>query len=241
MTSRRQPTTHSLSTTRPTPNNNSFYNASNSGSSHQQSSNGHNPSSLGIDGRSETDWSTPRGAQTSCVNGYNTITTNSVVLKRKTTRDLIGVFERQTPTSQAPPLASLSLHLGGRGKKTSTNDPLPSLPKTNPLRESFRNLLTVFNKAKKTFGDHPVEWRGKRRSTSSIDSQVPFNDSQATTNYGLKPPEPTKPTVSRLVPCLSSVSLKYMSQNPIDIGSGHSKWRSTLLRQRPHISYVASM
>jgi hypothetical protein len=202
MTSKRQPTTHSLSTP-PTFNSNSSHSISNSGSSHQQSSNGLVPSSLGTDGLSEIHWSIPLRTQ-STVDGKNAVATNSVMLKRKTTRDLIGIFERQTPSSLVPPLASHSLHRGGRGKKISCNDPLPSLPKTNHMRESFRNLLTVFNKAKKTFSDHPSERHSKRRSTSSTDSKLPVEATRAIASYAVKP------TVSRLVPGLSPVSSKYV-------------------------------
>lgn len=226
MTSKRQPTTHSLSTHptyNPTFNSNSSHGISNSGSSHQQSSNGLVPSSMGTDGLSEIDWSIPLRTQGS-VNDNNTVATNSVMLKRKTTRDLIGIFERQTPSSLVPPLASHSLHRGGKGKNISCNDPLPSLPKTNYMRESFRNLLTVFNKAKKTFSDHPSERHSKRRSTLSTDSKLSVETTRTITSCDPKAPGPIKPTVSQLVPGLSSVSSKYVFRAQLtqlqDIRSG---------------------
>jgi len=70
--------------------------------------------------------------------------------------------------------------------------------------------LTVFNKAKKTFSDHPSERHSKRRSTSSNDSKLPVEATCDIASCDPKAPGPVKPTVSRPVPGLSSVSSKYV-------------------------------
>jgi len=202
MNSKRRPTTHSFPirpALNPSFTYNSPHNESNSGSSRQQSSNGYPSSSLGLDDRSETGSSILPRAPIN-YDGVMT-TTSSVAPQRKTTRDLIGIFEGKTPSSLLP-LASHSLHRARRREKPLHSNPHPSLLKSNPLRESLRNLLTVFNKAKKTFRDHTAEVKGTQ-SGSSIDNQVVGHSNGGTETEDPEAPKPISATVTRRLPGLS--------------------------------------
>jgi hypothetical protein len=116
------------------------------------------------------------------------------------------MFEKHTPPASTP--ASQPLLRGGI--KNTLNEPLPSLPKSIPLRESFRNLFSAFSKAKKTFGEEHPDVAFKR-GQMSFDSHKRFEDaiyssSKAITS-DLNIPSLAKPTISRLVPGLSHVGL----------------------------------
>ena len=206
--------------------------ASNSGSSQQQSSNGYVSSALALDtSQSQTARTMPVVVQQCISTDTRPNTISSITLQRKTTRDLISIYEQQTPPKVFPghPLSSYPLQRGGRGKKLSLDAPLPTLPKVNPLRESFRNLLTVFNKAKRTFGDHPVVNENKRGGISSTKPQGTNSKDGPKLSGTPHSPVAGKPTSSRPHPGLSTVSSSLFLEKRFDTIIGYSSRGSSIL------------
>ena len=80
------------------------------------------------------------------------------LVRKHTTKELISLYESTSNTNtsysnsnsnsnsnavlKAPPVYSLPV----RSSKLNLNAPLPELPQSKPLRESFKNLLLVFGK-----------------------------------------------------------------------------------------------
>lgn len=123
-------------------------NGSDSASSHQQSSIGLTNSSTGED----TEWSLSPSKHH-----------NNTPLNRRTTKDLIALYERNDSNFIIRKETNNTLSL---------NMPLPELPKVSPLRESFRNLLTALGSKKflsKNECDAPLPF--KRDTNSQSDSR----------------------------------------------------------------------
>lgn len=179
-----------------------------SDSSAQPSSIGQDPSTSGSDADSRAGWL----VQTNVVSTNNSSDTNSTyntTLRRRTTKDLVQMFERRTSasTSSSSP-ASHPLKRGGI--KQSLKEDLPSLPKSNQLRESFRNLFSAFSKAKRTLGEQQPNLsfhRGIRSTDNPGTSKGRSSPPSSTTVGELNVPSPVKPTISRLAPGLSPVSI----------------------------------
>lgn len=176
---------------------------SNSGSSRQRSSTGYVSSSL--DRLSKTAESMANSAQHNSNHDANASSAVSQPLRNQTTRDLISIFEQRIP-SQVGPASPLSSHPLQRRPIKET--PLPCIAppntfKSNPLRDSFRNLLTVFNKAKKNFAENPSVGVRRRNGTSV---KPPNTLGGCISSCSDDVPVTSRPTLSHLPPGLPSVS-----------------------------------
>jgi len=82
------------------------------------------------------------------------------LVRKRTTKELISLYESASNTntsysnSHDTPKAPLEYSAPVRSSKLYLNAPLPELPQSKPLRESFKNLLAVFGKKKVTKQKH---------------------------------------------------------------------------------------
>lgn len=90
------------------------------------------------------------------------------LVRKHTTKELISLYESTSNSNTShrnrhgAPKATPAYNAPVRSSKLNLNAPLPELPQSKPLRESFKNLLTVFGKKKVTKQKH-----AKSRSVSS--------------------------------------------------------------------------
>nr|KAG8837971.1 hypothetical protein FRC18_007059 [Serendipita sp. 400] len=116
---------------------------------------------------------------------------------RRKTRDLVNLFERNSLDDCAGQASSQPLR---RGLKPTERSNLGGLTKSKPLRESFRNLVLVFNKAKRTLGDHSVSRK------QSIDKEGALRlsdlDHNSTSREELLSTNMPAPTLSHIAPSL---------------------------------------
>ena len=91
------------------------------------------------------------------------------LVRKHTTKELISLYESASNTntntnyrnSNGVPKVPPAHNALVRSSKLNLNAPLPELPQSKPLRESFKNLLTVFGKKRVTKQKH-----AKSRSVS---------------------------------------------------------------------------
>jgi hypothetical protein len=181
-------------------------NTSECGSSRQVSSIGQPTSSFG----STSEQATPKLTSATTFAQANSSSNGiSVGLQRRTTKDLIDIFENKAP-SKLPTASPASYPLRRGIANQRFNAPLPDLPKSGQLRQSFRNLISVFSKAKKASSETATYTRPKhdlRQSTVSnggISSHSKYSQSTVDEN-SMTIPQPTMPTLSRMAPKLPSV------------------------------------
>ncbi|PVF96578.1 hypothetical protein CPB86DRAFT_786797 [Serendipita vermifera] len=165
------------------------------GSSRQVSSIGQPASSLGTSSRQAT-VKVMASATTSDGN------TKSAGLQRRSTRDLIDIFENKTVSNSfATSPASHPLRRG------TFNAPLPDLPKSTQLKQSFRNLIAVFSKGKKTLNEPAINTHVERNSqqyeisNGGVSSHSRYSQSAVDQNL-VTLPSTSKPTISRMAPKL---------------------------------------
>lgn len=123
----------------------------------------------------------------------------NATLQRRTTRDLIDMFERSSRFDHSP--RSHSLRRGGI--RVSLNAPVPEVPKAKPFRESFRSFLTMLGKGKKTSDQEAVSPFKRPLPERNGNATKVTRDNKSTFLSILGDP---KTTISRIDPVLSPVS-----------------------------------
>ena len=147
---------------------------------------------------------------------------------RRQTQELISIFETATTeatiTSQ-PLYRRLPLPPSPSTQNAKTGS---GFTKDSPLRASFRNLVSAFNKAKRSFGDSAPgrAVRPHRIDAERVESNRPVSMVE-TSSCATVPFEPSLSQFAPSFPPVRRVSFTQMRSQPI---IGHSKWSSALLR-----------
>ncbi|KAI0665931.1 hypothetical protein C8Q78DRAFT_1198711 [Trametes maxima] len=172
---------------------------------------GHIEGGHGLADDHESYFALPSGRDAACPSGLN---------RRGTTRELVGRFESMGGSS-AP---QQSRRAPNAPASTSTNTERAKEKGRSPIRQSFRNLLSVFKKSKPAQKERSLSPTPAPSLVLSGTRYRPGGGSPSTTREG--PPTPSKPSLTLQIPpsdlpgtdprnCISPVSAHTGKQGPL--------------------------